>query len=63
MWVRTNTPTPTQIGKAVQQVLAETKFTARAKYFQTEINNYDAPTRSANLLEKLAISKRPILRT
>ena len=49
--LKTNTPTPTQIREAVQQVLSETKFTARAKYFQTEIGRYNAPTRSVNLLE------------
>ncbi len=60
--LKTKTPTPKQIGEAVQQLLSETKFKARAKSFQAEMGRYHAPTQSVNLLERLAVTKQPVFR-
>jgi MGT family glycosyltransferase len=55
-------PTPKQIKEAVQKLLSEPNYKTRAKYLQTQVSHYHAPTRSVELLESLARTKQPILR-
>ncbi|MBD2385778.1 glycosyltransferase [Cylindrospermum sp. FACHB-282] len=61
--LQTNTPTPTQIKKAVKRILASPEYRHRAELLKAKINSYNAPTQAAILLEKLAATKQPILRT
>jgi UDP:flavonoid glycosyltransferase YjiC (YdhE family) len=61
--LRTGTPTPAQIQRAVKTLLMDSSYRARIKQFQTQMQQYDAPTIAATLLEQLANTKRPVLKT
>ncbi|MBF2025819.1 MAG: hypothetical protein IGS48_03510 [Oscillatoriales cyanobacterium C42_A2020_001] len=58
--LKTKTPTPKQIRAAVQQLLSNPQYKARSQFFQTQMQQYNAPVRAAELLEQLATSKQPI---
>jgi len=58
--LKTRTPTPEQIRKAVQQLLTNSRYKDRVRALQEEINRYDAPLTAATLLEKLAETKQPV---
>jgi MGT family glycosyltransferase len=60
--LKTKTPTPNQIKHAVRRVLTNPSYKNKAKDFQVEINRYQTPEIAATLLEKLALTKQPILR-
>lgn len=61
--LKTATPTPTQIGAAVKQVLADRRYRQNAQHLQSELNRYHAPTLAAELLEQLAMTKQAVPRT
>ncbi|MBF2027940.1 MAG: glycosyltransferase [Oscillatoriales cyanobacterium C42_A2020_001] len=60
--LRTGKPTPAQIKRAVKTLLTDSSYRTRIKQFQTKIQQYDAPTIAAELLEQLAETKQPISR-
>lgn len=61
--LRTKTPTPNQIKQAVRRVLTNPNYKNRSKDFQVEISRYQTPKIAATLLEQLALTKQPILRS
>lgn len=61
--LKTKTPTSQQIRNAVQKLLNEPQYKAKAKALQAEIRSGDAPSQAVELLEQLAVTKQPILRT
>jgi UDP:flavonoid glycosyltransferase YjiC (YdhE family) len=60
--LKTATPTIEQVGNAVRAILAEPKYRESARRIQTELAAKDAAVESAVLLERLAETKRPVLR-
>jgi MGT family glycosyltransferase len=60
--LKTGTPTPAQIKRAVKTLLTDSSYRTRIKQFQTQMQDYNAPTTAATLIEKLADTKQPILR-
>lgn len=60
--LRTKSPNPEQVRNAVKTLLTNSSYRTRIKYFQTEMNQYDAPAIAATLLEQLADTKQPVLR-
>jgi MGT family glycosyltransferase len=61
--LKTSTPTRSQIRSTVQKLLADRRYQQRAKDFQLEISQYDAPSIAATLLERLAATQQPVLRS
>ncbi|MBD2037021.1 glycosyltransferase [Leptolyngbya sp. FACHB-321] len=61
--LRTGTPTPAQIQKAVKTLLVDSSYRTRVKQLQTQMQQYNAPAIAANLIERLAEIKRPVLNT
>ncbi|RCJ15746.1 hypothetical protein A6S26_34005 [Nostoc sp. ATCC 43529] len=61
--LKTNNPTPKQIRGAVKKILASLCYGQKAEFFKAEITRYDAPTLAALLLEQLAATQKPVLRT
>lgn len=61
--LKTQTPTPMQIKNAVKTLLADSGYRNRARYFQAEMQRYNAPETAAILLEQLVDTKQPVLRT
>jgi len=61
--LKTNTPTPTQVRDAVKKLLASPQYRQKTQFFQSEIARYDAPTLSAKLLEQLAVTKQPVVKS
>lgn len=59
--LKTATPTVEQIKGAAKQVLAEPRYRQHARRLQNELGRYHAPTSAVMLLEKLAVTKRPVL--
>jgi MGT family glycosyltransferase len=60
--LKTKTPAPERVRAAVRQVLDESSFRERAGQLADEIAGYDAPTKAAELLERLAASGQPVTR-
>lgn len=60
--LRTRTPSPKQIQDAVKTVLANSSYRTRSQQFQTEMQQYNAPSIAASLLQQLAATKQPVLR-
>lgn len=60
--LNTHRPTPTQIRTAVRRVLKESHYHIRARTMQQDFAHYDAGPTAAILLERLATTKRPVLR-
>lgn len=60
--LKTKTPTPKQLKDAVKAILTSSQYRQKAQSFQAEIARYNAPTNAAMLLEKLAVTKQPVLR-
>jgi hypothetical protein len=54
--------TPAQAGRAVRRVLAEPGFRARAGALRDAMGACDGPARSAELLERLCATARPVTR-
>jgi UDP:flavonoid glycosyltransferase YjiC (YdhE family) len=61
--LRTSTPTPEQVRKAVQRVLADRQFKQRAEQVQASFAQHNAANEAVVLLEQLAETKRPVLRS
>jgi len=61
--LRTKTPRPEQIRQAVKKVLTDVSYRDKAKALQAEINQYHSAEMAATLLEQLALTKQPILRS
>ncbi|MBC8075436.1 MAG: glycosyl transferase, partial [Chloroflexales bacterium] len=60
--LKTGTPTPEQIRTAVRTALASPKYRQQAQRIQADYARHDAPQASAALLERLAATRRPVLR-
>jgi MGT family glycosyltransferase len=56
--LKTNKPTPEQIRGAVRTVLANPQYKDKVQAMQAEFARHDAPVQAAELLEKLAATKR-----
>lgn len=52
--LRTHTPRPGRIRRAVQEVLANPRYAERARFIGRALERYDAPRTAADLLEGLA---------
>lgn len=61
--LKTNTPTPAKIKDAVKKILSSPHYRQVAQLIRDEISHYDAPTNAATLLEQLAQTKQPVLRS
>lgn len=61
--LRTKSPRPAQIQRAVNTVLKGTSYKIKATALQAEINQYCSSELAATLLEQLASTKQPVLRT
>jgi UDP:flavonoid glycosyltransferase YjiC (YdhE family) len=61
--LRTSRPKPDAVRGAVQRVLGEPSFRAAAGAIQREMSAHDAGLEGARLLEQLAASRSPVLRT
>jgi UDP:flavonoid glycosyltransferase YjiC (YdhE family) len=59
--LRTRTPSPEQVRRAVQRLLRDPSYRERARSMSAEIALYDAATRSAQLLEQLARTRQPVV--
>jgi UDP:flavonoid glycosyltransferase YjiC (YdhE family) len=55
--LRQKRPSPSSIKKAVKEVFSNPTYRVNAKRIKTDFAKYDAPQRSAELLEKLAEKK------
>lgn len=60
--LKTKTPTPKQVKDAVKKLLASPQYRQKAQLLKSEITQHDAPTEAASLLEKLAITKQPVIK-
>jgi UDP:flavonoid glycosyltransferase YjiC (YdhE family) len=61
--LKTAAPTPAQVRDAVRALLDDQRYHARAQALQAEYARYDAIGLGVELLEQLAATGRPILRT
>lgn len=58
--LKTATPTPEQIRRAVRTILGDRRFEERSRAIQAECERYDGPARGADLLEQLVATRRPV---
>ncbi|HEX2916311.1 MAG TPA: nucleotide disphospho-sugar-binding domain-containing protein [Chloroflexia bacterium] len=58
--LKTATPKPAQIRAAVEKLLAEPAYRAKAQSFKAEFAAYSGPVRAVQLLEQLAATKQPV---
>jgi UDP:flavonoid glycosyltransferase YjiC (YdhE family) len=58
--LRTKTPRPEQVRAAVRTLLDDPRYRARASAVRAEIEAHDAPALSADLLERLASTPKPV---
>ena len=58
--LKTQTPNPAQIKKAVKTVLSDAQYKMKAKAMRATFAQFDAPTIASDLLEKLATEKLPV---
>lgn len=61
--LKTATPTAQQVGDAVRTILADPSYRENARRIQAELSAKDAPAEAADLLERLAETRAPVLRT
>ena len=52
--MRTQSPSPARLRRAVHRVLDEPRFACRALALQSEMARYDGPAMAAGLVENLA---------
>ena len=57
-----NDATPSAIGKAIRELLSDARYRQRAEYFKAFFAKHDGFKCSSDLLERLAVTKRPVLR-
>jgi UDP:flavonoid glycosyltransferase YjiC (YdhE family) len=60
--LRTNRPSPEKLKSAIDAVLDQPKYRAAAERIKARLDELDAPTRAAELLEELAATKQPVVR-
>jgi UDP:flavonoid glycosyltransferase YjiC (YdhE family) len=60
--LKTGTPTPEQIRVAVRTALDSPKYRQHAQRIQADYTRHNAPQAAAALLERLAATRRPVLR-
>jgi MGT family glycosyltransferase len=60
--LKTKSPSPEQVRRAVRTVLDTPSYRQRARQLQAEMAPRDAPTEATVLLERLAESRQPVLR-
>jgi MGT family glycosyltransferase len=58
----TRSPTAEQVGDAVRRVLTDPAYRANAERIAAGYRRHDAPAEAADLLERLATTRRPVLR-
>jgi MGT family glycosyltransferase len=58
--LKTNRPSEAQLRAAVRRLLADDRFRANARHLQAEFARHDAPAEAADLLERLAATRRPV---
>ena len=61
--LRTNRPTAEQVRVAVREVMTRPAYADRARAIQADLARHDAAQEAAALLEQLARTRRPVLRT
>jgi MGT family glycosyltransferase len=61
--LKTNRPTPIQVRDAVRALMTQPSYKARARMIQAELATHDAPKEGATLLEELARTRQPVLRS
>lgn len=61
--LRTHRPTPEQVRAAFRKVINDPRYRARAQEMKTELARHDAPKEAADLLERLARTGQPVLRS
>lgn len=59
--LKTNRPTSAQLRRAVQRVLNEVSFADRARAIRDELAQHDAGRKAADLLERLAATRAPVV--
>ncbi len=60
--LKTKTPSPKQVRAAVRDVLANDRYRQNARHIQADYARHNAPEAAAMLLERLALTRRPVLR-
>lgn len=60
--LKTNRPTPEQVREAVREVMIQTSYSECAHAIQTDLSRHDAAKEGADLLERLARTRQPVLR-
>jgi MGT family glycosyltransferase len=60
--LKTQRPTTKQIGAAVKQIIQEPKYTSNAVKVRAEFKRYGGAAQAADLLERLAATRKPVLR-
>jgi UDP:flavonoid glycosyltransferase YjiC (YdhE family) len=58
--LKTATPTPEQVRKAVKEILSNSRYRHNARHMQAEFAEYDGPTQASRLLEQLARTGQPV---
>src|SRR5262245_21786600 len=61
--LKTKTPSPEQLRSAVRDLLADDRYRQNAQRIQADYARHNAPGEAVALLERLALSKRPVLRS
>ena len=61
--LKTNRPTEDALRVAIFQVLRDPSYREKAARIQRDFADHDAPTEAAELLEQLASTKAPVIRT
>lgn len=61
--LRTRTPSPRAVGQAVRSILADPSYARRADEIAAELIALGGRGRAADLMEELAATRRPVLRT
>lgn len=59
--LRTGTPTPKQINRAVKTLLTDSSYRTQIRSLQAQMQHYNAPAIAVSLLEELAMTKQPVL--
>ena len=61
--LRTHRPTVEQVRAACREVLGKPAYRARAQTLQHDLAQHDAPAEAADLLERLARTRQPVVRS
>jgi MGT family glycosyltransferase len=61
--LRSNRPRPAELRDAVMAVLRDSTYRERVRTIKDRLDAYDGPARGAELLERLAATREPVLRT